>query len=208
MDRRLAGERGPYPDPGGSALIGRSAGAMELDTRVESTRADASWRAFVAILYAAATALAAWYYQPAPDRMMILAGQIVGGRLDSASFAGTVDTVEIAGRFYLAVGPLQVLPYLPFVWLPALQPLAGHLICAVLGIAAAWLALPLLRMYGTSPATARRLATFVALGTLLFYVSVFGDLYYLAHVEAFLALELMLLEWARARRPVVLGVLV
>jgi hypothetical protein len=45
-----------------------------------------------------------------------------------------------------------------------------------------------------------------AFGTLLFFVSVLGSLYYLAHAEAFLFLELALLDWTGARRPVVQGI--
>ena len=50
-------------------------------------------------------------------------------------------------------------------------------------------------------------AVLAAFGTLLFYVSVFGDFYYLAHAESFLALSLLLIEWAGRRRPIVLGLL-
>jgi hypothetical protein len=171
-----------------------------------ATAGDAAWRLFIAAIYLGATGLALWYYHAVPDRLMTLATQIAAGRLDSPAFAGTVDSVESAGRFYLAVGPLQPLPYLPFTTAPALQPYAGYIIGAGLGILAAWLCLPLVRAYGARE-SARPIATFAALGTLLFYVSVFGDLYYLAHVQAFLALTLLLIEWAGPRRPFVIGVL-
>jgi hypothetical protein len=36
-------------------------------------------------------------------------------------------------------------------------------------------------------------------------VSVFGNVYYLAHAESFLALTLFLMEWAGKRRPALLG---
>lgn len=167
---------------------------------------DAAWRLFIAAIYAGATAVAVWSYHAVPDRLMLLANRFREGRLDSPLFAGTVDSVESGGRFYLAVGPLQPLPYLPFTALPALQPVAGYVVGTTLGVLAAWLCLPLMRAYGARE-SARGLATFAALGTLLFYVSVFGDLYYLAHVEAFLALTVLLIEWAGRRRPLVLGLL-
>jgi hypothetical protein len=65
--------------------------------------------------------------------------------------------------------------------------------------------LPLARAYGAKGADAYWIAIFTAFGSLLWYVSVLGDMYYLAHAEAFLALTVFLLEWAGRRRPVVLG---
>jgi hypothetical protein len=171
------------------------------------TRDDAGWCLLIAGIYAIFTLLAAWYYHLAPDRLMVLAEQVLRGRLDSPTFENTVDTVAIGGRFYLAVGPLQPLAYLPFAFVPALAGAAGYLIGAGLGIATAWLSLPLVRSWGGGPGTDRWLATFVALGSLLLYVSVFGDIYYLAQVTSFLALTGFLIEWAGRRRPVVLGIL-
>jgi hypothetical protein len=49
-------------------------------------------------------------------------------------------------------------------------------------------------------------AAFAAFGSLLFWASVFGNVYNLAHAESFLALTLFLLEWAGRRRPILLGV--
>jgi hypothetical protein len=171
------------------------------------SRDDLGWCVLVAAIYLIFTALAARYYRLEPDRLMILADQIAHGRLDSPELQGTVDTVAIGGRYYLAVGPLQPVVYLPFVAVPALWGAAGYLVGAVLGIVTAWLSLPLVRAWGARPPADRWLATFTALGSLLLYVSVFGDLYYLAQVESFLALTLFLIEWATRRRPVVLGAL-
>ena len=141
------------------------------------------------------------------DRMWDVAVRVVHGHLDVPSLAGTVDTATTAdGRTFLAIGPLQILPYLPFALLGALHQLAGHIIGIVMGIVAAWLTLPLVRRYGAAGALAYWVAGFAAFGTLLFYSAVFGDFYYLAHVESFLALELFLIEWAGKRRPVWLGV--
>jgi hypothetical protein len=67
--------------------------------------------------------------------------------------------------------------------------------------------LPLARRYGAGGADAYWIAVFTAFGSLLWFVSVFGNVYYLAHAEAFLALTLFLIEWAGRRRAVVLGTL-
>jgi len=158
-------------------------------------------------VYAVAAVLAIHMTHPAPDRMKVLAERLVEGHLDSPTFAGTVDSVEMGGRYYVAVGALQLVPYLPFVALPALRGLSAYLVSLAFGVPAAWLALPLARAYGARGRTASWIAWFTAFGTLLFFVSVLGSLYYLAQAEAFLFLELALLEWAGARRPAVLGVL-
>lgn len=172
------------------------------------SRGDMLFVAGVAIAYGLMTCLGAAAYHLAPDRMMVLAERIFQGRLDDPAFAHTVDTVAVGGRYYVAVGPLQVIPYLPFVPLGFLHGVARYAASLIPGLLAAWLALPLARAYGPRDATAYWVAGFTAFGTLLFYVAVFGDMYYLAHAESFLALELFLLEWAGRRRPAVLGVLI
>ncbi len=182
-------------------------GARAIAPAIALSRSDAGWCLLIAGLYVVFTALAAWYYHLVPDRLMTLAEQIMRGRLDSPAFENTVDTVAFGGRFYLAVGPLQPLLYLPFTFVPALAGAAGYIVGAALGIVTACLSLPLVRAWGATPATDRWLATFTALGSLLVYVSVFGDIYYLAQVVSFLALAAFLIEWARARRPAVLGIL-
>jgi len=141
----------------------------------------------------------------APDQMMVLARQILHGHLDSPAFQGLPDSVEIAGRYYMAIGPLQVLPYLPFVLLRPLQGWSAWIASFVCGSAAAILALPLARLYGARGAAAYWVATFAAFGSLLLLVSASGNFYYLAHAESFLALTVFLIEWAGRRRPVVLG---
>jgi hypothetical protein len=141
-----------------------------------------------------------------PDVMMAVAERVLSGNLDTPLLAGTADTVGVGGRYYLAVGPLQILPYLPFAEIPALHGVGGHIVGLLFGIPAALLGLPLARRYGAEGASAYWVAAFMAFGSLLFYVSIFGDLYYLAHAESFLALTLFLIEWAGRRRPAVLGV--
>jgi hypothetical protein len=168
-------------------------------------RGDLLFGLAVVVAYAVAAAIAIYGRHLPLDRMMLVAERVVAGHLDVPSLAGTVDTAEIGGRTYLAVGPLQILPYLPFAWLGVLSGLAGHLVGLAFGIPAAWLALPLARAFGARGAGAFWIAGFAAFGSLLFYLSVFGDFYYLAQVQSFLALELFLLEWAGRRRPAALG---
>jgi len=171
------------------------------------SRGDVAWCAIVAWAYIAAAVIAARHFVPAPDRMMVLAERIAQGHLDSPSFFGTVDSVTDLGRAYMTVEPLLPVVYLPFVALASLRADSSYIISVGLGILTAWLALPLARAYGASGRVAYWVAGMTAFGTLLFYVSVFGDFYYTAHVEAFVLLALFLLEWAGPRRAVVLGLL-
>jgi len=140
-----------------------------------------------------------------PDRMMIVAERALGGHLDSNALKGTIDTVEIGGRYYLALGPLQLLAYIPFAAVPDLRVVGGYVTGLLFGVPAAWLALPLARAYGARGTAAYWIAAFTAFGSLLFWVSVFGNVYLLAHAESFLALTLFLIEWAGKRRPALLG---
>lgn len=170
-------------------------------------RADLLFGFAVLALYATTTALAVSLDHASPDRMMLVAERALGGHLDSDLLRGTVDTVNMGGRYYLALGPLQLLPYLPLAVAPALQGIGRYLVCLLFGIPAAWLSLPLARTFGARGSDAFWIAALAAFGSLLFYVSVLGDMYYLAHAESFLALTLFLLEWAGRRRPMALGAL-
>jgi hypothetical protein len=164
------------------------------------SRGDLAFYGSVVLVYAVAAVLAIHMTHPAPDRMMVLAERLAQGHLDSPTFAGTVDSVEVGGRYYVAVGVLQLLPYLPFVALPALRGLSAYLVSLAFGIPAAWLALLIARAFGARGRTASWIAWFTAFGTLLFFVSVLGSLYYVAQAEAFLLLELALLELRRVGR--------
>ena len=155
--------------------------------------------------YLVATVLAIQWRGFFPDRMMIVAERALGGHLDSNALKGTIDTVEIGGRYYLALGPLQLLAYIPFAAVPDLRVVGGYVTGLLFGVPAAWLALPLARAYGARGAAAYWIAAFTAFGSLLFWVSVFGNVYLLAHAESFLALTLFLIEWAGKRRPALLG---
>lgn len=174
--------------------------------RLHLARGDAFFYVAVVAVYVAAT-IASVVSSPhrAQDQMIFLAQQIMHGHLDSPVFQGWQDSVEIAGRFYVAVGPLQVLPYLPFALIGRLQDWSGWIVSFAFGSAAAVLALPLARAYGARGAVAYWVAGFAAFGSLLFYVSVPGNFYYLAHAESFFALTVFLIEWAGRRRGAVLG---
>ena len=169
------------------------------------TRPDLVFALAVVIAYGAATILAMVVDHAVPDRMMLIAERALGGHLDYAGLKGTVDTVDIDGRYYLAVGPLQLIPYLPFAAVHALHGVGRYAVGLLFGIPAAWLSLPLARAYGSKGINAYWVALFTAFGSLLWYVSIFGDTYYLAHAESFLALTLFLLEWAGRRRAPLLG---
>jgi hypothetical protein len=169
-------------------------------------RSELIFAAAVVVAYAMPALIAVLLVHRQPDLMMSVAQRVLAGHLDVPSLAGATDTVNIDGRNYLAVGPLQVLAYVPFAAVPALRDMGGFVAGLLFGIPAALLSLPLARAYGARGSVAYWVAGFTAFGTLLFYVSPFGNFYYLAHVESFLALTLFLLEWAGRRRPIVMGV--
>jgi hypothetical protein len=168
-------------------------------------RGEVGFAAVVVLAYVIIAVVSAQNRHDGVDRMMIVAQRVLAGHLDSPALAHTVDTAEYAGRYYIAVGPLQILAYLPFAAVPALQSNGGYLAALLVGIPTAWLSLPLARAYGAKGSTAYWIAALTAFGTLLFYTAVVGNFYYLAHVESFLALVLFLIEWAGRRRPIVLG---
>jgi hypothetical protein len=184
----------------------------ELITRISNGRfgrrfppGDRLFALAVVVTYVLATILAIACRGFFTDRMMIVAERVLAGRLDADALKGTIDTVYVAGHYYLAIGPLQLLPYIPLAAFPDLRMSGGYAIGLLVGIPAALLALPLARAYGAKGANAYWLACFTAFGTLLFWSSVFGNFYNLAHTESFLALSLFLIEWSGRRRTALLG---
>jgi nicotinamide riboside transporter PnuC len=173
--------------------------------RLGLSRGDVLFCVAVVVVYVIATDYYVVWSHLQWDRMMTLAEQAVQGRLDSPAFKGTVDSVDIGGRYYVAVGPLQLLPYLPFALVGSFQDRAGLIISCAFGSTAGALALPLARAYGARGSAAYWVASAAAFGSLLFYVSVSGNFYYLAQAESFLALTLFLIEWAGPRRAMILG---
>jgi len=179
-----------------SARLGRDPGALV-------------WMTLVAFVYGVATYVRSQASVPwGPDHMMILASDLFVGRSDLSSLTTINDIVTLDGRHYQAMSLLPTVPYLPLVPFQALWPLSRWLVSGVVGIVAGWLALPLARRYGPGGAADYWLAALGAFGTLLFTLTIEGDFYYLAHLEATLLLFLVLIEWHDRRRAVLLGLLI
>jgi hypothetical protein len=140
--------------------------------------------------------------------MMILATDLFVGRSDLSSLTTINDVVTINGRNYQAMSLLPTVPYLAFVPFQVLWPFSRWIVSAAIGIAAGWLALPLARRYGPGGRADYWLAALGAFGTLLFTLTIEGDFYYLAHLEAVLLTFLALIEWHDRRRPLVVGSLI
>jgi hypothetical protein len=173
--------------------------------RARLAGADPLFYFSVLIAYVVATAMSVSVDHLGPDSMMLVAERALGGHLDSDALKGVVDSAYVGGHYYMVLGPAQLVAYLPFAAVPALHDAGRYLVCLLFGVPAAWLSLPVARAFGARGATAMWIASFVAFGSLLFYVSTVGDVYYLAHAQSFLGLMLFLLEWSGRRRPVLLG---
>ena len=173
--------------------------------RIRPARPDVLFFVTVLLAYGLATALAVLVCRANPDYLMAVAERAYTGHLDSPALKGAVDSVFIDGRYYMALGPAQLAAYMPFAAVPALQGVGKYLAGMAFGIPAACLALPVARAFGAKDVAAIRIAQFTAFGSMLFYTAVLGDMYYLAHVESFLALMIFLLEWQGRRRAWVLG---
>ena len=170
-----------------------------------------AWMVLVAVVYGSATfvrsqASGNW----GTDHMMSLASNLLVGRSDltSAQLTTINDIVDIGDRHYQAMSLLPTLPYLPLVPFPVLWPFSRWIVSAAIGIAGGWLALPLARRYGPGGEVDWWLASLGAFGTLLFTLTIEGNFYYLAHLEALLLSFLALIEWHDRRRPWVMGLLI
>jgi hypothetical protein len=162
----------------------------------------------VAFIYGGATFVRSQASDWGPDHMMILANDITQGRVDLSSLTTINDIVTIDGRHYQAMSLLPTVPYLAFVPFEVLWPFSRWIVSAVIGILAAWMALPVARRYGPGGAATYWLAALGAFGTMLFTLAIEGDFYYLAHLESVLLAFVALIEWHDRRRPWVLGLLV
>jgi hypothetical protein len=162
----------------------------------------------VAFVYGTATFVRSQASSWGPDHMMILAAGMWSGKSDLSSLTTINDIVTIGDRHYQAMSLLPTIPYLPLVPFDFLWPFSRWIVSAVIGIAAGWLALPLARRYGPGGVATYWLAAFGAFGTLLFTLTIEGDFYYLAHLEAVLLSFLLLIEWHDRRRPLVVGLLI
>ena len=167
-----------------------------------------AWMLLVAFVYGGATFVRSQASNWGPDHMMILASDLFVGRSDLSSLTTINDIVTINGHNYQAMSLLPTVPYLPLVPFPVLWPFSRWIVSAVIGIVAGWLALPLARRYGPGGSADYWLAALGAFGTLLFTLTIEGDFYYLAHLEAVLLTFLALIEWHDRRRAWVVGLLI
>jgi hypothetical protein len=167
------------------------------------------WMLLVAFVYGTATFVRSQASNDwGADHMMILASDLFVGRSDLSSLTTINDIVTLDGRHYQAMSLLPTVPYLPLVPFHELWPFSRWIVSAVIGIVAGWLALPLARRYGPGGLADYWLAALGAFGTLLFTLTIEGNFYYLAHLEAMLLTFLALIEWKDRRRPWVMALLI
>ncbi len=176
--------------------------------RLLADRGAIAWMVIVAFVYGGATFVRSQASDWGPDHMMILAKDITQGRVDLSSLTTINDIVTINGRHYQAMSLLPTVPYFAFVPFETLWPFSRWIVSGVIGILAAWLALPLARRYGPDGQATYWLAALGAFGTMLFTLAIEGDFYYLAHLESVLLVFVALIEWHDRRRPWALGLLV
>jgi hypothetical protein len=176
--------------------------------RLLADRGAVAWMVVVAFVYGSATFVRSQASDWGPDHMMILANDIIQGRVDLSSLTTINDIVTIDGRHYQAMSLLPTVPYLAFVPFEVLWPFSRWIVSGVIGILAAWLALPVARRYGPGGTATYWLAALGAFGTMLFTLAIEGNFYYLAHLESVLLVFVALIEWHDRRRPWVLGLLV
>jgi len=177
-------------------------------TQLRDDPGAVAWMLLVAFVYGGATFVRSQASSWGPDHMMILASDLFVGRSDLSSLTTINDIVTIDGRNYQAMSLLPTVPYLVFVPFQVLWPFSRWIVSAGIGIVAGWLALPLARRYGPGGSADYWLAALGAFGTLLFTLTIEGDFYYLAHLEAVLLTFLALIEWHDRRRPLVVGLLI
>ena len=166
------------------------------------------WMVIVAFVYCAATFVRSQASDWGPDHMMILASDMFTGRVDLSSLTTINDIVTIDGRHYQAMSLLPTVPYLPLVPFEFLWPFSRWIVSAAIGITAGWLALPVARRYGPGGSATWWLASLGAFGTLLFTLTIEGNFYYLAHLEAVLLTFLLLIEWQDRRRAWAIAMLI
>ncbi len=187
---------------------GRPAWARDRAAQLRDDPGAIAWMLLVAFVYGGATLVRSQASSWGPDHMMILAAGMWSGHSDLSSLTTINDIVTIDGRNYQAMSLLPTIPYLPLVPFEVLWPFSRWIVSGVIGILAGWLALPLARRYGPGGAASYWLAAFGAFGTLLFTLTIEGNFYYLAHLEAVLLSFLALIEWHDRRRPWVIGLLI
>ncbi len=165
--------------------------------------------AVVGLVYTLAAVATAWGSPAHVDPAMTIASDLLRTGTPSIGFApGANDTVTRAGATYHVISLGPVLPYLLLVPFRTLYADAHWIVSLAFGVLAGSLAWPLAGAYGLAGARRVWFAALVAFGTLVFPLSVRGDMYYLAHAEAMAATMVALIEWqGRRRGPVVAGAL-
>jgi len=135
---------------------------------------------------------------------MLIAERALGGHLDVDKPQRVGRHGNIGGATTSAVGPAAAAPLPAVRGRRALQGIGRYVIAWHwrAGRVAFRSRLPCLRRQGRDRLLDRDLHAF---GSLLWYVSVFGDTYYLAHVESLPGADALLLEWVGRRRPILLG---
>jgi hypothetical protein len=187
---------------------GRPEWVRDRAAQLRDDPAAIAWMLLVAFAYGGATFVRSQASSWGPDHMMILAAGMWSGHSDLSSLTTINDIVTIDGRNYQAMSLLPTIPYLPLVPFQVLWPFSRWIVSGVIGILGGCLALPLARRYGPGGAVSYWLAAFGAFGTLLFTLTIEGDFYYLAHLEAVLLTFLALIEWHDRRRPWAIGLLI
>ena len=174
--------------------------------RFRADRTAIGWFLVVASVYALTTA-AIWYGNVGQDggRAMRVVVNFLAGNPDSGLAPGTLDTATVAGRTFLVITPLPLVPFVLFAPFQPLWEAARWVIPAAFGIGAAWLMLPLARRYGPGGTTTLWLATLGAFGTLLWTLAIKGNFYYLAQVQAMFFSLIALIEWRGHRRAWVIA---
>ena len=182
--------------------------ARDRAVRIGEDPGAIAWMLLVAFVYGSATFVRSQASNWGADHMMILASDMFVGRSDLSSLTTINDIVTMNGRNYQAMSLLPTIPYLPLVPFQAMWPASRWIVSGVIGIVAGWLALPVARRYGPGGQADYWLACLGAFGTLLFTLTIEGDFYYLAHLEAVLLSFLALIEWRGRHRPLVMGLLI
>ena len=175
--------------------------------RVTADRTALVWFLVVAAVYTLTT-VAIWYGAAGQDggRAMKVVMSFLSGHPDSGLPPDTLDTATVAGKTFLVISPLPLVPFALFAPFPPFWEFARWAIPAGFGIGAAWLMLPLARRYGPGGTTTLWLATLGAFGTLLWTLAIKGNFYYLAQVQAMFFSLIALIEWRGRRRAWVVAV--
>lgn len=164
------------------------------------SRPGLAWLIVIVVVYGAATLATSLAVPPRIDQAFVIAQHLLRGDASLGSQPGALDTVTRNGLAYHVIGIGPILPYIPLAPFDGLASASRWITSLVVGIVAAWLALPLVRAYGPRGRARWWLASLVAFGTLLLPLTARGSFFYLAHLEAMAATTVALVEWRGRRR--------